>query len=404
MPAMRLTKKAIDDLSIGAQERSYWDDEVPGFAIKVTPAGKKVFFIKYRMGGRGSRQRKYTIGTYGQITLVQARDEARRILGDVARGIDPQEEKLTARRALGTDKIASLVARFLTERVSRDRSAKSVTGIFKRDVLPEWGTRSVHEITKRDVNALLQRICSRGAGVLANRTLGSVRRFFNWCRSQGISDASPCDDVKAPVPEVPRERYLSNDELRRVLLAARELSYPYGIIVELLALTAQRKNEVARLEWDDINFGTAMWTLPAAKAKSGRAHKIHLTTATLDRLARCPRRSPLVFTTNGRTPVQDFSGYKERLDALAGVTGWTLHDLRRTVATGMADLGIAPHVIDKILNHQSGVLRGVAAIYQRNEFLAERQDALQKWAEHISELIGPPADNVVHIGHAAHAG
>ena len=225
MPTTRLTKKAIDDLPTADQERSYWDDEVPGFAIKVTPAGKKVFFIKYRMGGRGSRQRKYTIGTYGQITLAQARDEARRVLGDKARKIDPQEEKLTNRRALGTDKIASLVERFLVERVSRDRSAPSVTGIFKRDVLPEWGTRSVHEITKRDVNALLQRIQSRGAGVLANRTLGSVRRFFNWCRSQGIIEVSPCDGVKAPAPEVTRDRYLNNDELWRVLLAARELGY-----------------------------------------------------------------------------------------------------------------------------------------------------------------------------------
>jgi integrase len=145
-------------------------------------------------------------------------------------------------------------------------------------------------------------------------------------------------------------------------------------------------------------------SLPAAKAKSGRAHKVHLTTAALDWLARCPRRAPLVFTTNGRTPVQGFSGYKERLDSRSGLKGWALHDLRRTVATGMADLGIAPYVIDKILNHQSGVLRGVAAVYQRNEFLAEREDALRKWAEHISKLTATPADNVVHIGALRTAG
>jgi integrase len=405
MPMLSLNKTNIERLTPQATEQSYWDPGLPGFALKVTPAGKKVFFIKYRMGGRGSRQRKLTIGPFGNITPQRAREVAMRALGEVAKGIDPQAEKLHKRRALASDKVADLVERFLTERVAQDRTARFVTLIFRRDVLPTWGAKSVHEVTKRDINHLLAGICARGAGVLANRTLGAVRRFFNWCVSQAIIEKSPCDGVMPPVQEQPRDRYLSEHELKSVLNAAQVIGYPFGYIVELLILTGQRKNEVARMTWSEVDFRRRTWTIPAAKSKSNRSHLVHLTDRSTALLAACPKIGTHVFTTNGRTEFQGFSKCKQRLDELAGVKEWTLHDLRRTIATGMADLGVAPHVADKVLNHRSGAIRGVAAIYQRNEFLTEREAALTKWSHHVSQLArSDNTSNVVHMGCPSGAG
>jgi integrase len=194
--------------------------------------------------------------------------------------------------------------------------------------------------------------------------------------------------VPLPTKEVARDRVLDDQELTQVILAARKVGGPYGGIVELLALTGQRREEVAGLSWEELDLKQRVWTIPKSRTKNAKVQVVHLCEQSLDVLKRTRRQGPLVFSLLGTKPFQEFSKAKSVLDQLSGVSGWRLHDLRRTCVSGMARLGVAPHVADKILNHQSGTISGVAAVYQRHEFLAERQAALDIWGAHIGQLLG----------------
>ena len=157
--------------------------------------------------------------------------------------------------------------------------------------------------------------------------------------------------------------------------------------MEFLALTGQRREEVAGLRWDEMDLAQQVWTIPKARTKNAKSHLVHLSSQALAVLTRADRKGPVVFTLVGTKSFQDFSHAKRRLDQLSGVTEWRLHDLRRTCVSGMARLGVAPHIADKILNHQAGTISGVAAVYQRHDFLAERRAALDEWGAHLHRII-----------------
>jgi integrase len=179
---------------------------------------------------------------------------------------------------------------------------------------------------------------------------------------------------------------LDDKELAEAILAARKIGGSYAGIVELLALTGQRREEVAGLEWKELDLAKRTWTIPKTRTKNGKAHIVHLSEQALAVLERMDQRGPFVFSQLGKA-FQDFTRSKRWLDQLSGVTGWRLHDLRRTCVSGMARLGIAPHVADKILNHQAGTISGVAAVYQRHEFLLERRDALNRWGAYVAKIV-----------------
>jgi integrase len=194
--------------------------------------------------------------------------------------------------------------------------------------------------------------------------------------------------VPLPAKEVARDRVLDDTELAQVILAARKIGGPYGCIVELLALTGQRRQEVAGLRREELDLAQRIWIVPKIRTKNAKAHIVHLSKPALAVLKRADQREPLVFSPLGTKVFQNFTHAKRLLDQLSGVTGWRLHDLRRTCVSGMARLGVAPHVADKILNHQAGTISGVAAVYQRHDFLAERQAALDLWGAHVGQLVG----------------
>ncbi len=194
-----------------------------------------------------------------------------------------------------------------------------------------------------------------------------------------------------PAREQARHRVLSDEELSEVLRAAREIEVPFGSIVEMLALTGQRRDEVGRMAWVDLDLEKGLWVVSGEHAKNGKPHTVHLSDPALELLAQIPQTGNLVFSGDGTTLFQGYSKAKARLDRISGVSGWTLHDLRRTVVSGMAPLGVAPHVADKILNHQSGAISGVAAVYQRHEFLNERERALELWGDHLQSFFRPAA-------------
>jgi integrase len=383
MPRIKLTKSAIDAIPTPASDVVYWDASCPGFGVKVTPKGRKVFVVLYRTGGAGSKLRKYTIGPHGRVTLHQARVAAQKVFAAKLDGRDLAAEKREARRRVVADRVDDLLDTFIAQHLAQNRSGGEIGRLLRRELGRPWAGRSIHEITKRDVVEVISAVEQRGALGAANKTLKSTKTFLRWCVGRAILDRSPAEGIPLPTKVVTRNKVLTDQELAQVILAARKIGGPYGDIVEFLALTGQRREEVARMAWDELDIGQRVWTLPSLRTKNGKEHVVHLSEQAIAILNGVQKKGPFVFSIFGTRPFHDFSRAKRRLDQLSGVPQWRLHDLRRTCVSGMAGLKIAPHVADKILNHQSGTISGVAAVYQRHEFLSERKDALDRWGTHV---------------------
>lgn len=324
---------------------------------------------------------------------IRTRDPASRSLSGTegirrkAGGRDPAAEKREKKRRVAADRVEDLLEAFIDQRLSQTRSGAEIGRLLRREMGKAWAGRSIHEISKRDVVEVISAIEQRGAPVAANKALKSIKTFLRWCVGRAILDQSPAEGVPSPAKEVARDRVLSDDELARVILTARQINDRYGGIVELLALTGQRREEVARLAWDELDLTRRVWTIPKSRTKNAKPHVVQLSDQSIAVLKRVEMQGPYVFAVHGTKPFQDFAAAKRKLDELSKVTGWRLHDLRRTCVSGMARLGIAPHVADKILNHQSGTISGVAAVYQRHEFLREREVALERWGAHVAKIV-----------------
>jgi integrase len=395
VPRTRLIKSIIDALPKPDKEIVYWDESLPGFGLKVTPKGRKVFIVLYRAGGSGSRLRKYTIGPYGRVTLHNARLEAQKVLAARLEGRDPATEKREARRRITVDTVTEIVALYAKQHLCKRRSGRELTRILQRELVERWGSRSVHEISKRDIIDLITAVVDRGAPVAANKALKVTRAFFSWCVGRAILERSPCDGIRAPTIEETRDRVLTDVELASVLLAARAMGAPYGAIVEMLALTGQRREEVAQMTWAEVDLVRRLWTLPGTRTKNGKPHVVQLSDLAVAIIGAQTRFGALIFAGIGAAPFANFSKEKRRLDGLSEVLDWRLHDLRRTMISGMARLGVAPHIADKILNHASGTISGVAAVYQRHEFMREREDALERWSAHVEHILDETAGTLL---------
>lgn len=379
VPRIKLTKSVIDTLPVTVKETVYWDAGLPGFGVKVTPIGKRVFIVLYRIGGAGSRLRKYTIGPYGRITLAMARAQAQKIFAARLDGRDPAAEKANLRRRLVVDRVDGLIETYIAERLSGLRSGPRTASRLRNDVIARWGTKSIHEIKRQHIVDLVGEVAQRGPG--ANRNIAKIlKTFFRWCVGRAVIDFSPVEGLNLRPPDRSRDRALDDKELAAVILAARNMPPPFGAILEVLALTGQRREEVAQMTWSEIDEATRTWHISSQRAKNAKAHLVHLSDRVWEIIKNQPQHSRFVFATAGGKNFQSFKFAKENLDRLSGVTEWRIHDLRRTVVTGMARLGVPPHVADKILNHQSGTISGVAAVYQKHEFLPERREALDRWS------------------------
>src|ERR1035437_6010879 len=305
--------------------------------------------------------------------------------------------EVDSRRRMVADRVDDLLEAYIAQHISQNRSAPEISRMLRREIGLAWGSRSIHEISKRDVIDVVSAIEQRGAPVAANKALKSIKTFFRWCVGRAVLDRSPADGVPLPAKQVTRDRVLSDAELAQIILAARKIGGRYGGIIEVLALTGQRREEVARCTWDEIDVKTRTWKLSSDRTKNAKSHEVHLSDQVAAILNRANKQGKLVFSRSGNIPFQDFSVAKREIDLLSGVTGWRLHDLRRTCVSGMARLGIAPHVADKILNHQGGTISGVAAVYQRHDFLAERREALEQWAAHVGKLTNATLLGIVKL-------
>ena len=387
MVRQALTDLAIRKLVADDNRVEIWDAKVPGFGVRASASGTKSFILMYRYRGK---PRRLTLGRYPTLSLSDARQRASEVLRDVQLGVDPDQ---TSRLALRSHGFADVVASFVVQhcqRHNRPRTAHETERILKTCFSTVWGSRDIREIAKSDVHAVLDKLVARGKPSAANHALAAVRKLFAWAVERDLVTSNPCADVQRPAKVKAREHVLEAEEIARVFAVPSAMPYPVGPLVCLLILTAQRRNEVASMRWDHIDFQNATWTIPAALTKSNRTHCLPLSEPAFEVIRRIPRiHDQLVYPSGGKEG-RVFSGFskaKRRLDQQSQVMDWTLHDLRRTAATELARMGTSPHVVERILNHTTGVLGGVAGIYNRFSYLPEMREALEAWGRHVVRLV-----------------
>ncbi|QIG46670.1 tyrosine-type recombinase/integrase [Nordella sp. HKS 07] len=395
-----LTTRTLETIKPGPQRKEIPDQRMPGLYLVVQSSGHLSWAIRYRLGGRS---RKHTIGPYPAFDLKTARELAAKALRAVAEGRDPGQEKIAARNE--RPDTVGVVAQLFVERhclrVNRPSTVESTQRLLDLHVLPLWRRRLIKDITRRDVLDLLDGLVGAGRPVAANRALAAIRKLFSWAMERDIIASSPCTGVKPPTPEQSRDRMLSDSELRNVWFAADKLGGPFAALVKLLVLTGGRREEVARMSWNEVDLTNRLWTLPKERSKNGKPHDIPLSDPAIAILESLPRiGDTFVLTTDGKAASSNYSANKRRLDALlpADMPPWWLHDLRRTTASGMARLGVSLPVIEKVLNHSSGTFAGVVSVYQRHNFTDEKRHALERWGVHVADLVsGRYGRNIVRL-------
>ncbi len=393
-------------------QKDYFDAALPSFALRVTANGTKSYVLLYRpkLGPDAGKLRRLTIGTTAEWSLAEARDEAREWKRRVEKGEDPKQVR-AEQHAVAVERAANSVGAIIDEFIRKyaKRNTKSwdqAERILQRYVVPQWGERPIDSITRKDVFRLLDELVEDDKPVLANRVLAHTRKVFNWCIERGILETTPIAQVKPPGgKEHPRDRELSDEEIKALWPAFEMAGYPFGPFMRLLLLTGQRRGECANMKWSDLDLEEKVWHLAREATKSGRAHSVPLSPLAVGIIESMPRfKGDYVFTTQGgEKPVSGYSRAKQRIEravnrirkeqGLDPIPNWRLHDLRRTAATGMARLGVSSDHIGRVLNHSP---KGVTAqVYDKHTYMPEKRHALEKWAAHVEGLFRPEDKKVV---------
>jgi integrase len=370
---MRLTAKGIEALQPSAKRREIPDDLMTGLYLLVQPTGRKVWAVRCRQNGRS---KKITIGRHPVYGLAEAREEAGRILRSVSEGRDP------ARSNAGT--VAGACTQFLDQharRKYRPSTLKECERTLDR-ATTAWGKRKLDSITKADVRELLEVIRWPAA---SNQALKFIKRLFSWAVAEDLLKSNPIASLAKPHPETSRDHILTDDELARVWNAAEANGYAFGTMLQIAILTGQRIGEVSGMRRDELHGDT--WILPGSRTKNKKSHSVSLSRQAMAIIEAAPRTSDEFVFSYGRKPLAGRHHAKAAMDKAAGVDGYVLHDLRRTCASGLAKLGVSIAVIEQILNHRGGSLAGVAGAYIRHQFEKEKREALQRWADHVDQLV-----------------
>ncbi|MEO6248904.1 MAG: site-specific integrase [Sphingomicrobium sp.] len=413
MATGKVTKRTVDAVKAAAADQFLWDEDLRGFGLKTTPAGKKVYLLQYRMGGRGSCTRRMTIGTHGSPwTPASARDEAERLMALVRQGKDPAADRNERRRASVDLAFDAYAAKFLEDygkKAWRPRTYVVAESYLRRYVTTILKKKPLPSIMRSDISAVFDALPATKVALPRN-VFAQVRKLFAWAVERGDIERSPLEGLKGPATVASRDRVLSDDEMKIIWLAAGDLAYPFGTLIQLLIATGQRREECAGITWAEMNQAQAEWVIPATRAKNRSAHTVPLNVLAVALLdlrskdGKWPKKG-LVFTTNGETAVSGYSRAKARLDKLVSKRNddepfapWRLHDLRRTLATGLQRLGVRFEVTEAVLNHVSGSKSGVAGVYQRHDWKQEKRDALDAWARHVEQVVaGSDKTNVITL-------
>jgi integrase len=395
MEARVLTDVSIRNLKPGPTRREIPDPGARGLYVIVQPSGRKSFAVRYRVGGA---PRKLTL-TAG-MSLAAARKAAADAMYEVSQGRDPAEaRKARAEKAerARADTLRSVAEEYLARERRRLRSIGQRERIFERLVYPVLGGgRPIGDIRRKDVVRLLDHVEDNHGARMADYTLAIVRRLFNWHAVRDDEFSSPIvrGMARQNAKEHERSRTLTDDELRAVWTAATAAEGPFGPFVKFLLVMAARRGEGSAMPW--IELDGADWILPASRNKVKVDFVRPLSGAAREILAGQPRIEgcPFVFTSDGRRALAGFSRLKEKFDVACGVTGWTLHDLRRTARSLMSRAGVYPDIAERCLGH---VIKGVRATYDRYEYYDEKQKAFEALAAQIERIVNPPQGDVVPL-------
>ncbi len=407
----KFTTTSLNAVRPSSKRQQLPDPATTGLFLIVQSSGVKSWAWRGRIGGK---PRKLTLGRFPAHSLADAREWASALTRLRDGGIDPLAER--ARKAKA-DAAAAHLATFTVdvafnaymeaEGASR-KSAREKRRLYDACFKPAIGSMSLHAVDRSAVEAVIAAKCQTHP-TSANRLVSLVKRFFRWCVTKGHHltrlTADPTANITKPADEVKRDRVLSDYEVKLFLMALREEGEVFAVPMKLLLLTGARRSEVFEASWTEFDMATGDWLLPSSRSKNKLPHLLPLPEAATALIASIPNRerSPLLFASE-RTATKAVSGIskmvariRERMEKLAAQDGrqidhWQIHDLRRTVATGMAALMIHPHEIEAVLNHVSGTRAGVAGIYNRHAYYAEKKRALELWAKKIGDLEKQIAD------------
>lgn len=382
---MRLTNQSAAALKVpdGKAYVIVFDDDLAGFGMRANAGGSRVWVVQHR--NAAGQTKRETLGKVGVLSATDARRAAAERLARVRLGADPSAEREAERKRAAVT-VGSKIPAYLEALAPRVR-AKGLgesTYYMQKAWAPLHRT-PVDGVTRAQVAERLGEIAKGSGPHAANRARTTLSSFYAWLIAEGAAEANPVVGTRKPIREEPRQRVLKPEEIAAILRALPEGDF--GRIVRLLLLTAQRRDEVAEIPWPEIDFAAGIWHLPAERTKNGLPHDVPLSHAALSILADAPRIEGrgLVFGS-GVGGFQGFTRAKAALDRASGVTGWRLHDLRRTAATGMGNLGVLPHVVEAVLNHISGTKAGVAGVYNYALYNPEKRAALDLWAAHLAGL------------------
>jgi integrase len=394
---VKLTQRKIDALECppGKKDALVFDDEQAGLGVRVTANGGKRFLAQYSYAGA---KRRIPLGSCLAISLAAARDAVRAILGDVAKGRDPAADRKEAaqetRRKATHDSLTleALLGQWESLRLvdKRERYAAEAVRAL-RYAFAKRLTAPAGDLDRATVVRVLDGLTKDGKAAMASRTAAYGRACYQWANKRGSLAANPFQNLPlAPVAK--RERVLTKDEMREVWEATCSAG-SFNAIVRMLMLTGQRREEVTAMTWDEIAPDLSTWTIPANRAKNGIAHIVPLSEqaqAILRAATRSEREAaeePELVFPGQRGAFSGFSKSKEALDGDSGVKDWRLHDLRRTMATGLQKLGVRLEVTEAVLNHVSGSRAGIVGVYQRHEWADEKRSALNAWGAHVAAIV-----------------
>ena len=370
----------------------YADQTVPGLRLRVGASGIKTFILRKRVGGQS---RNITIGRFGpRCGLLEARRKARQMINDIEAGSDPSKEAKQSRQMAALT-VRSMLPDYLAFKAGR-RRIEETERIFNRNILPEIGDRLADSVTRGDVTRLVDKV-ARKAPVQARNVCAQLSAFYTWALPRlDRLDSNPCRDAGRPPAPKARDRVLSDRELAVLWDALGNEHEPWTSAIRLLILTGQRRNEVYSAEWVEFDTKQRTWTIPAARAKNGKTHIVPLSDFALNIIEKLERTgtSSKLFPAKSspHNGASGFSKVQARLRSavekkLGNVDEWRLHDLRRTVATGLQRIGVRLEVTEAVLNHVSGSQAGIVGVYQRYNFSSEKRSALDAWADEVQRIL-----------------
>ncbi len=388
---MRITDRGITALKPKQERYEVWEDGRTGLGLRVSPAGRKSWLYMYRYAGKA---RRMTLGVYPKMSVAQANLAHAGAKEKLEAGIDPGIELLEFRRGeRNAETVEDLANEYLNKWARpRKRSAAEDERILRKDVLPAWRTRKAKSVTRRDVITLLDGIVDRGAPIGANRTLAVIRRMFNFAIERDIIDATPCAKIKAPSEENQRDRVLAPEEIKTFWheLGKAKMTRQVQLALKLMLVTAQRREEVVSAPESEFDFKENVWEIPGSRTKSGRAHRIPLSALALEVIEEARELAcgsqwlfPSRTTDNHITPAAVSHALRNNLENIK-LKELTPHDLRRTAASHMTELGISRLVVSKILNHADP---SVTAVYDRYQYGPEKRRALDAWSNRLRNIL-----------------